>query len=119
MNKRIVLSSIIVLITFSICHAQKFVLSSSWRDSVITIDGSAADWDQPYRYFDSKAKLQYSIVNDDKYIYISVRTNDDKAQMKIMRAGMDVWFDVTGKKKEMRVVFVQSENVEQKMWSRG
>ena len=101
MNKRIVLFSLLTFITVSLGHAQKMVLGSLWRDSVITVDGNPIDWDQPYRYFDSKTKLQYSIVNDGKFIYISVKTNDDKAEMKIMRAGMDVWFDATGKKKDI------------------
>jgi hypothetical protein len=104
MNKRIALSALLSLTIISAGHAQKMVLNSLWRDSVIVIDGSPADWDQPFRYFDSKSKLQYSIVNDDRYIYVSVRTNDDKAQMKIMRAGMDVWFDVTGRKKDIATV---------------
>jgi len=104
MNKRIVLLTLLYLFTISICHAQKFVLNSDWRDSVIVIDGSPMDWDQPFRYFDSKTKLQYSVVNDDKYIYVSVKTNDPKAQMKVMRAGMDVTFDVTGKKKDQATV---------------
>ena len=104
MNKRISLFALLVLTTLSISYAQKMVLNSLWRDSVITVDGNLADWDQPFRYFDSKTKLQYSIVNDDKYIYVSVKTNDDKAMMKIMRAGMDVWFDVTGRKKDIATV---------------
>ena len=94
----------VLLISISLVHAQKFILNSQWRDSAIMIDGSSADWDLPLPYFDSKSKLQYSVVNDAKYIYISIRTADDKAQMKIMRAGMDVWFDVTGKKKEVATV---------------
>jgi len=104
MNKRISLFALLFLTTISLSYAQKMVLNSMWRDSVISIDGSLADWDQPFRYFDSKSKLQYSIVNDNKYIYISVKTNDDKAMMKVMRAGMDVWFDVTGKKKDIATV---------------
>ena len=104
MNKRISLFALLVLTTLSISYAQKMVLNSLWRDSVITVDGNLDDWDQPFRYFDSKSKLQYSIANDDKYIYVSVKTNDDKAQMKVMRAGMDVWFDVTGKKKDIATV---------------
>jgi len=104
MNKRTILLSLLILAATSFTYAQKMVLSSVWRDSVIAIDGNLADWDQPFRYFDSKSKLQYSIVNDDKYIYISVKTNDEKAEMKIMRAGMEVWFDVTGKKKDIATV---------------
>ncbi len=109
MNIRIALFALLIgSTTFS--HAQKFILSSVWRDSVIVIDGDAADWDQPFPYFDSKSKLQYSVVNDAKYIYVSIKTNDSKAQMKIMRAGMDVWFDVTGKKKEVATVHFPLRN---------
>ena len=100
MNKITVLF-ILSLIIASAGNAQKYVLNSAWRDSTIKIDGNLADWDQPFPYFDSKAKLQYSVVNDAQYIYISIKTSDPKAQMKIMRAGMDISFDVTGKKKEV------------------
>ena len=102
MNKAIVL--FVLSVIFGSVHAQKYVLNSQWRDSAIVIDGNPADWDLPYPYFDSKSKLQYSIVNDTKYIYISIRSTDDKAQMKIMRAGMDVWFDIAGKKKQVATV---------------
>jgi hypothetical protein len=102
MNNKIVLFALLLIA--SLGHAQKFILSSDWRDSVITIDGSPIDWDQPFRYFDSKSKLQYSVVNDAKYIYVSIKTNDPKAQMKIMRAGMDVSFDAGGKKKDIGTV---------------
>lgn len=95
---------ILLAISTTLIHAQKFILNSSWRDSSIVIDGNPADWDQPFPYFDSKSKLQYSVVNDAKYIYISVKTNDEKAQMKIMRAGMDVSLDVSGKKKELATI---------------
>lgn len=103
MNKAIVLFIASLIIT-SISNAQKYVLNSQWRDSSIVIDGNPSDWDMPYPYFDSKAKLQYSIVNDAKFIYISIRTTDEKAQMKIMRAGMEVWFDISGKKKQVATI---------------
>lgn len=100
MNKIIVLFVFCLHFAFA-GNAQKYVLNSAWRDSTIRIDGNPADWEQPFPYFDSKSKLQYSVVNDAQYIYISIKTNDPKAQMKIMRAGMDISFDVTGKKKEV------------------
>lgn len=103
MFQRIALLFLLASFT-TLTYAQKFILNSVWRDSVIVIDGNPSDWDQPFPYFDSKSKLQYSVVNDAKYLYISVKTNDDKAQMKIMRAGMDVSIDVAGKKKEVAVV---------------
>jgi hypothetical protein len=103
MNKRIVLLALCIIIA-SVGSAQKYVLNSAWRDSIIVIDGNPTDWEQPFPYFDSKAKLQYSVVNDAQYVYISIKTNDPKAQMKIMRAGMDITFDVTGKKKEVSTI---------------
>jgi hypothetical protein len=103
MNKKIALLTLLA-ISVHLCQAQKFILNAVWRDSVIAIDGEPGDWDQPFPYFDSKSKLQYSVVNDAKFIYVSVKTSDPKAQMKIMRAGMDVSFDATGKKKEVGTI---------------
>lgn len=103
MSKKSALLLIIALYSAA-TYGQKFILSAAWRDSTIVIDGSPDDWDQPYRYFDSKSKLQYSVVNDARYIYVSIKTNDPKAQMKIMRAGMDVSFDIAGKKKELATI---------------
>lgn len=105
-----IIFAVLLVVSAASCHAQKFILNSVWRDSAITIDGNPSDWDQPFPYFDSKTKLQYSVVNDAKYIYISVKTNDDKAQMKIMRAGMDVWLDVSGKKKEVATIHCPLKN---------
>lgn len=109
MNKKTALFALFIL-AGTCGYSQKFVLTSLWRDSVITVDGNATDWDLPFRFFDSKSKLQYEVVNDDKYIYVSVRTSDDKAQMKIMRAGMDLTFDVSGKKKEVCTVHFPLKN---------
>lgn len=81
--------------------AQKNTMTSLWRDSAIVIDGSPTDWEPVFRYYDSKSKLQYSVVNDSQYVYVCLKTTDEQAQMKIMRAGMSVWFDTTGKKKEV------------------
>lgn len=103
MNKALTIL-ILSMILIGSTYAQKYVLNSVWRDSSILIDGNPSDWELPYPYFDSKSKLQYSVVNDAKYIYVSIRTTDEKAQMKIMRAGMDVWFDITGKKKQVATV---------------
>lgn len=103
MKKTITLLALTAIL-FDSARAQKFILNALWRDSVIVIDGDASDWSLPFPYFDSKSKLQYCIINDAKYIYLSVRTSDPKAQMKIMRAGMDVSFDAAGKKKEIGTV---------------
>ena len=91
----------LVLLYSSFSFAQKNSMEALWRDSTIVIDGNAIDWEQPFRYYDSKSKLQYNVVNDASYIYICLKTADPATQMKIVRAGMDIWLDTSGKKKEV------------------
>ncbi|MCW3124941.1 MAG: hypothetical protein JWO03_599 [Bacteroidetes bacterium] len=103
MHNKLPLFTLLLLVALA-GHAQKNVLNAVWRDSTIVINGNPNDWDQPFRYYDSKAKIQYSVVNDASNLYISLKTMDDKAQMKILRTGMEVWLDTSGKKKEITVV---------------
>ena len=91
----------LLLLYSSTSIAQKNTMDALWRDSTIVIDGIATDWQQPFRYYDSKSKLQYNVVNDDTAIYICLKTADPATQMKILRAGMDLWLDTTAKKKEV------------------
>ncbi len=86
-------------------YAQKNTMASQWRDSVIAIDGDPVDWEQPFRYYDSKSKLQYTFVNDATALYVCLKTADDRTMMKIIRAGMRVWLDTTGKKKEIAAIY--------------
>ena len=101
-------SSFLFLI-FTFClvptFAQKNTQASLWRDSAIVIDGHPEDWDLPFRFYDSKSKLQYSVVNDATNLYICIMSSDPRTQMKITRAGMKVWLDTTGKKKETSALY--------------
>jgi hypothetical protein len=81
--------------------AQKNVTHAQQRDTTITIDGNAADWHLPFPYYDSKTKLQYSIVNDGSFLYICLRTSDQTTQIKMVRGGMNIWFDTKGGKKQI------------------
>jgi len=51
------------------------------------IDGDRADWGSIPRFFDSQSNVQYEFRNDDKNLYLIVRTTDRAAQMQIMRGG--------------------------------
>jgi hypothetical protein len=103
MHQKLTLFALLIFSSL-VTHAQKIVLSSLWRDSVIVINGNPNDWDQPFRYYDSKARIQYSVVNDATNLYISLKTMDEKAEMKILRTGMEVSLNATGKKKESATI---------------
>ncbi len=85
-------------------QAQKIVLNSLWRDSNIVINGDPYDWQEPLSYYDSKARIQYQVANDDTALYIILKTMDYKAQAKILRAGMDIVLDTMGKKKSAAAI---------------
>lgn len=72
---------------------------SVWRDSTISIDGKSKDWPSFLRFYISGAKAQFDFCNDSSYLYICIKASDLNAQARLLHAGIDIWFDPTGKKK--------------------
>lgn len=101
--KSIISAALCVLMAIH-SSAQKNVLQSQWRDSVITIDGNSSDWSHPLPYADSKIKAQIGVRNDGSFLYLCLSTSDEQTQLKIMRAGMTVGFDVKGNKKQLSAI---------------
>jgi len=98
----------VLAITLSSCF-QGFY-SSTWQTQPVTADGNAKEWSVPLNYFDGDAKLQYTISNDMQNIYVCIKVADEKAQMKFIRAGVELWIDTTGKnKKQIGVLFPLSK----------
>ena len=72
-------------------------VASFWAGSAITIDGRTDDWRD--RLFDIKdTGLSFGVQNDDRFIYVCVRSADRRAAAQILRAGLIVWFDPKGGK---------------------
>ncbi|MBV5281160.1 MAG: hypothetical protein JZU53_01875 [Paludibacter sp.] len=69
----------------SISPAQSSI--SKWQAQPIVIDGDRADWVNIPRFFDSSSNVQYEFRNDDKNLYLIVRTTDRAAQMQMLRGG--------------------------------
>lgn len=67
-------------------------------------DGKINDWKIPLKYHDSEAHIQYNVTNNDSMLFICVRVPDSKFQMKIAKAGMSLFIDTTGKKKQNIVI---------------
>jgi hypothetical protein len=73
---------------------------SVWADSAISIDGKIKEWPSFFRFYISGAKLQFDFFNDSSSLYLCVKAVDMDAQSRLMHAGVDLWFDPTGKKKQ-------------------
>ena len=92
--------------------APKEIYESAWRPTPIKADGIAAEWEIPLRYYDNETRLNYAIANDKENLYICIRVTDELNQMKIIRAGLQLWMDTTGKKQQQVGVLFPVPNKE-------
>ncbi|MFN8285845.1 MAG: hypothetical protein U0V74_03775 [Chitinophagales bacterium] len=75
-------------------------MQSNWAPKPVTLDGSAGEWPQPFRYYDGVTHLQFAVANDTANLYVCLLVNDEATQHRIFRGGLNMWFDAKGKKKE-------------------
>jgi len=73
---------------------------SRWVNAPIVIDGNPSEWPQPFRYYDGDTKLQFAVANDSNNIYLCFKVTDEPTEMRIFRAGMNIWVDPRGKRKQ-------------------
>jgi hypothetical protein len=73
-------------------------MPGTWQSQPIVIDGDSKDWPSPYPNYDAKAMVAYATSNDGQNLYITMETGDPMTQMKILKQGMTVSIDTTGKK---------------------
>ena len=60
------------------------------------IDGQSSEWTDSLHY-DITTKLQYQVLNDQRMVYVRLKAADPVAQAKIIRLGLVVWLDTTGR----------------------
>jgi hypothetical protein len=74
--------------------------SVSW--SQITIDGNTKDWsdNEQLKYYDKVAHIEYDVKHNDSNLFVCVKISDPKFQLKSTLAGMTLYLDTTGKKKQ-------------------
>ena len=91
--------AIILLFFSTLAFAQDDVIKSSWTSSPVKIDGMPQEWKLPLRYYDAGTKLFFAFANDDKNLYLCFQAPDEMNQVKIMRAGMEIYLSTKGKHK--------------------
>ena len=61
-----------------------------------TTDGQATDWADSLRY-DPASKLQYQVLNDSRTVYLRLKVADPATQARVLRRGLTIWLDTTGR----------------------
>ncbi|WP_142686946.1 hypothetical protein [Chitinophaga polysaccharea] len=72
---------------------------NKWAPDNIKIDGQATEWPKPLQFYNNVTKLFYTIANDQENLYVIVSVPDPQSQAKIMRSGITIAMNATGKKK--------------------
>jgi hypothetical protein len=75
-------------------------IDSHWRDHEIIIDGSNAEWPGPLLQIAERTPVTIAAVNDGRFLYLVLHASDPIARARIMRQGLIVWFDPSGKTKK-------------------
>jgi hypothetical protein len=70
-----------------------------WQEKTITPDGIPAEYSIPLNHYDSETKIQFTFSNDLENLYFCIRATEEEAQLKILRAGVQILIDTTGNEK--------------------
>lgn len=76
------------------------IFAAAWRAATVMVDGDDGDWTMPASEV-VKTPLFMSVVNDDTHVYVRLRTSDPSARMQLVRGGLIVSFDPTGRDKRV------------------
>lgn len=88
---------LLALLVFSSC-SDKIYSSLQWQSNKVTTDGRIPEWENPLRLYDTKSKVNYTISNDSKNLYVCMKIADEISQIKILQGGMEFRIDTSGKK---------------------
>jgi len=109
-KKLIAVLSICIIYLLSAC-TPKAMYQSAWQTTPVKADGDASEWRLPLRFYDSDTKLNYTLSNDNEKIYLCVRIVDELSQAKIIRNGLNIWFDTLAKKNKQCGILYPVPNV--------
>src|SRR5438445_13386633 len=86
----------------AVCYAQNKSAQNQLQPPPpnIAIDGDIKEWGDSLLYYNKEKQLNYSLANDQDNLYMAIRVNDRSEQIRILRAGLTLSIDTSGKKKE-------------------
>lgn len=87
MKKYLFLQIVVFIATIAVAQDNP---TAQWAKNSITIDGSAADWNQSLKHYDNDTRLFFDFKNDSNTLYLCFQTKDEMTEAKIMRAGMKI-----------------------------
>lgn len=62
---------------------------SQWLPSTSKIDGKLSEWNDLLKAYNKATLIEYTIANDDKNLYLAIRSKDKTTTAKILAGGID------------------------------
>ena len=74
--------------------------ASIWVPSPVKVDGKLSEWNNSFQAYNKATKLYYTLANDDKNIYLAIKSTDVQNNAKIIAGGITFTLNTDDKKKE-------------------
>ena len=87
---------IILFALLSACSSQK-TISSKWQEETIN---SISDIPRTAFQYSSDYKLFYLFTNDEEFLYINLKVDDQNLQKRLLLSGFTIWIDSSAKLKK-------------------
>jgi hypothetical protein len=82
------------------------VYKGLWQSQPLQVKSSSPEPSNSYKFYDGEIGLYYTISNDLDNLYISIKTNSQQTQTRILRSGLQICIDTSGKYNEQtKIVF--------------
>ena len=98
----IALVSLINLASFSQKKAD--LIATRWAFNPVAADGVLNDWPDSLTMFNKETNLYYGLANDDKNVYLAIRSASKQDLTKILAGGISFSANIEGKKKDAPTV---------------
>jgi len=100
--KSIILVTGIAVFNLSAAFSQKKaeMINTKWANNPVVADGFLSDWPDSLSLFNEATNLYYSLANDDKNVYLALRSASKQDLTKILAGGISFSANIEGKKKD-------------------
>jgi hypothetical protein len=78
---------------------QNVQIGNVWAPTAVKIDGKLTEWGESLKAYNKNVQLWYTIANDDKNIYLVIKSTDLDNNNKILAGGISFTLNTEGKKK--------------------
>ncbi len=77
-----------------------------WAPENVKVDGKLTEWNDSFQAMNKSVQLFYTVSNDDKNLYLTIRSNTQQAGNKLVAGGLNFTINAAGKKNEDNAVII-------------